>query len=106
MGENAFHMVFQERWVFSPTRHQIKPIQLWAGYGELVGENSISPGKPCEMHIFSSGVDPDYEMEGVTRIYICSHRVPTDRENLEKSERICDQGKVREFSCKNQGILF
>ena len=25
--------------------------RLWAGYGELVGENSISPGKPCEMHI-------------------------------------------------------
>ena len=24
---------------------------VWAGYGELVGENSISPGKPCEMHI-------------------------------------------------------
>ena len=25
--------------------------RLWAGYGELVGENSISPGKPCEIHI-------------------------------------------------------
>ena len=25
--------------------------RLWAGYGELVGENSISPGKPCEMHM-------------------------------------------------------
>ena len=24
--------------------------RLWAGYGELVGENSISPGKPCKMH--------------------------------------------------------
>ena len=27
--------------------------RLWAGYGELVGENSISPGKPCEMHIWT-----------------------------------------------------
>ena len=27
--------------------------RLWAGYGELMGENSISPGKPCEMHIIS-----------------------------------------------------
>ena len=28
--------------------------RLWAGYGELVGENSISPGKPCKMHIIPS----------------------------------------------------
>ena len=55
MGENAFHMVFQERWVFSHSSPNpaLAATRLWAGYGELVGENSISPGKPCEMHIFS-----------------------------------------------------
>ena len=54
MGENAFHMVFQERWVFSHSSPNpaLAATRLWAGYGELVGENSISPGKPCEMHIF------------------------------------------------------
>ena len=53
MGENAFHMVFQERWVFSHSSPNpaLAATRLWAGYGELVGENSISPGKPCEMHI-------------------------------------------------------
>ena len=53
MGENAFHMVFQERWVFSHSSPNpaLASTRLWAGYGELVGENSISPGKPCEMHI-------------------------------------------------------
>ena len=55
MGENAFHMVFQERWVFSHSSPNpaLAATRLWAGYGELVGENSISPGKPCEMHIMS-----------------------------------------------------
>ena len=55
MGENAFHMVFQERWVFSHSSPNpaLAATRLWAGYGELVGENSISPGKPCEMHIIS-----------------------------------------------------
>ena len=54
MGENAFHMVFQERWDFSHSSPNpaLAATRLWAGYGELVGENSISPGKPCEMHIF------------------------------------------------------
>ena len=53
MGENAFHMVFQERWVFSHSSPNpaFAATRLWAGYGELVGENSISPGKSCEMHI-------------------------------------------------------
>ena len=53
MGENAFHMVFQERWVFSHSSPNpaLAATRLWTGYGELVGENSISPGKPCEMHI-------------------------------------------------------
>ena len=53
MGENVFHMVFQERWVFSHSSPNpaLAATRLWAGYGELVGENSISPGKPCEMHI-------------------------------------------------------
>ena len=53
MGENAFHMAFQERWVFSHSSPNpaLAATRLWAGYGELVGENSISPGKPCEMHI-------------------------------------------------------
>ena len=53
MGENAFHMGFQERWVFShSTNPALAATRLWAaGYCELVGENSISPGKPCEMHI-------------------------------------------------------
>ena len=53
MVENAFHMVFQERWVFSHSSPNpaLAATRLWAGYGELVGENSISPGKPCEMHI-------------------------------------------------------
>ena len=56
MGENAFHMVFQERRVFSHSSPNpaLAATRLWAGYGELVGENSISPGKPCEMHIISS----------------------------------------------------
>ena len=55
MGENAFHMVFQERWVFSHSSPNpaLPATRLWEGYGELVGENSISPGKPCEMHIIS-----------------------------------------------------
>ena len=53
MGENAFHMVFQESWVFSHSSQNpaLVATRLWAGYGELVGENSISPGKPCENHI-------------------------------------------------------
>ena len=53
MGENAFHMVFQEIWVFSHSSPNpaLAATRLWAGYGELVGENSISPGTPCEMHI-------------------------------------------------------
>ena len=42
MGENAFH---------SSPNPALAATRLWAGYGELVGENSISPGKPCEMHI-------------------------------------------------------
>ena len=43
MGENAFHMVFQERWVFSHSSPNpaLAATRLWAGYGELVGENSI-----------------------------------------------------------------
>ena len=49
-----FTWFFQERWVFphsspnpaSPLRGSGQDI-----YGELMGENSISPGKPCEMHI-------------------------------------------------------
>ena len=55
MGENAFHMVFQERWVFShlSPNPALAATRFWAGYGELVGENSISPGKPCEMPISS-----------------------------------------------------
>ena len=55
MGENAFHMVFQERWVFSHSSPNpaLAATRLWAGYCELVGENSISPGKPYEMHILS-----------------------------------------------------
>ena len=42
MGENAFHMVFQERWVFSHSSPNpaLAATRLWAGYGELVGENS------------------------------------------------------------------
>ena len=58
MGENAFHVVFQERWVFSHSSPNpaLAARRLWAGYGELVGENSISPGKPCEMHIVSCSV--------------------------------------------------
>ena len=56
MGENAFHMVFQERWVFSHSSPNpaLAATRLWAGYSDLVGENSISPGKPCEMHIICS----------------------------------------------------
>ena len=54
---------FSRRDRFSPTRHQILPsplyTRLWAGYGELVGENSISPGKPCEMHISYRNMSPD-----------------------------------------------
>ena len=42
MGENAFHMVFPERWVFSHSSPNptLAATQLWARYGELVGENS------------------------------------------------------------------
>ena len=55
MGENAFRMAFLERWVFSHSSPNpaLAATRLWAGYGELVGENSISPGKTCEMHIIS-----------------------------------------------------
>ena len=44
MGENAFHMVLQERLVFSHSSPNpaLAATRLWAGYGELVGENSIS----------------------------------------------------------------
>ena len=49
MGENAFHMVFQERWVFSHSSSNpvLAATRLWAGYGELMRENSISPGNWC-----------------------------------------------------------
>ena len=41
MGENAFHMVFQERWVFSHSSPNpaLAATRLWAGYGELMREN-------------------------------------------------------------------
>ena len=42
--------------------------RLWAGYGELVGENSISPGKPCEMHI----LPVNYLTLGMSHIYFDS----------------------------------
>ena len=54
-GEKMHFTWFSRRDGFSPTCHQILPSPLRGsgqGYGELVGENSISPGKPCEMHIF------------------------------------------------------
>ena len=45
---------FSRRDGFSPTSSPnpaLAATRLWAGYGELVGEDSISPGKPCEMHL-------------------------------------------------------
>ena len=53
MGENAFLMVSMRDGVFSHSSQNpaLGATRLWAGYCELVGENSISPGKPCEMHI-------------------------------------------------------
>ena len=49
---------FSRRDGFSPTRHQFVPSTLRGSrqdmpYGELVGENSICPGNPCEIHIIS-----------------------------------------------------
>ena len=69
MGENAFHMVFQEIWVFSHSSPNpaLAATRLWAGYGELVGENSISPGKPCEMHIRSASVPASLGKDALSR---------------------------------------
>ena len=66
MGENAFDKVFQERWVFSHSSPNpaLAATRLWAGYGELVGENSISPGKPCEMHIICKIINIILHMTG------------------------------------------
>ena len=65
-GENAFHMVFQGRWVLSNSSHNpaLAATRLWAGYDD--GENSISPGKPCEMHIIYVRAQGELESDALT----------------------------------------
>ena len=53
MGEMHFSWFSRRDGVFSHSSQNpaLAATRLWAVYCELVGENSISAGKPCEMHI-------------------------------------------------------
>ena len=103
MGENAFHMVFQERWVFSNSSPNpaLAATRLWAGYGELMGENSISPGKPCEMHTISL----PYSCH-IPKLHICKirmHTYPQISQKIPKLANACPYYQERCIICQKFG---